>query len=107
MGMLQKTFSASTLTPELPIDPEIVKTHGGNLEAAINNLIDQVADNMFQPTEENKFLEVGLRTAAGCSLSQSFMQWSYHRIHCTARKGICNYTCNHNLEQETGMGRRI
>ncbi len=49
------------LTPQLPIDPQVVKTHGGNIEAAIGNLINQVCDNMFESTEENKFLEVGLR----------------------------------------------
>lgn len=49
------------LTPELPIDPEIVKDHGDSLETAVSDLINHVSDEMFQPTEENKFLEVGLR----------------------------------------------
>ena len=93
------------LTPELPIDPEIVKTHGGNLEAAINNLIDQVADKMFQPTEENKFLEVGLRNGRRdvlyrCHLcSGAIIESIVQRAKESAIKRAIN-----NLEQETGIG---
>ena len=93
------------LTPELPIDPEIVKTHGGNLEAAINNLIDQVADKMFQPTEENKFLEVGLRNGRrdvlyrGHLCSGAIIESIVQRAKESAIKRAIN-----NLEQETGIG---
>ena len=92
-------------TPELPIDPEIVKTHGGNLEAAINNLIDQVADKMFQPTEENKFLEVGLRNGRrdvlyrGHLCSGAIIESIVQRAKESAIKRAIN-----NLEQETGIG---
>ena len=50
------------LTPELPIDPQLIKAHGGDVELAIGELIDQVCDEMFRPEEDNKFLEVALRS---------------------------------------------
>ena len=93
------------LTPELPIDPEIVKTHGGNLEAAINNLIDQVADKMFQPTEENKFLEVGLRNGRRDVLYRSHLCSGaiIESIVQRAKESAIKRAIN-NLEQETGIG---
>ncbi len=93
------------LTPELPIDPEIVKTHGGNLEAAVNNLIDQVSDDMFQPTEENKFLEVGLRNGRrdvlyrGNLCSGAIIESIVQRAKESAIKRAIN-----NLDEETGIG---
>ncbi len=93
------------LTPELPIDPEIVKTHDGNLEAAVNNLIDRVSDEMFQPTEENKFLEVGLRNGRrdilyrGNLCSGAIIESIVQRAKESAIKRAIN-----NLNQETGIG---
>ena len=93
------------LTPELPIDPEIVKTHDGNLEAAVNNLIDRVSDEMFQPTEENKFLEVGLRNGRrdilyrGNLCSGAIIESIVQRAKESAIKRAIN-----NLDQETGIG---
>ena len=92
------------LTPELPIDPDVVKTHDGNLEAAVNNLIDRISDEMFQPTEENKFLEVGLRNGRrdvlyrGHLCSGAIIESIVQRAKESAIKRAIN-----NLEQETGI----
>ena len=92
------------LTPELPINPEVVKAHGGNLEAAVNSLIDQVCDEMFQPTEENKFLEVGLRNGRrdvlyrGNLCSGAIIESIVQRAKESAIKRAIN-----NLGQETGI----
>jgi proteasome-associated ATPase len=92
------------LTPELPINPEVVKAHGGDLEAAVNSLIDQVCDEMFQPTEENKFLEVGLRNGRrdvlyrGNLCSGAIIESIVQRAKESAIKRAIN-----NLEQETGI----
>ena len=92
------------LTPELPINPEVVKAHGGDLEAAVNSLIDQVCDEMFQPTEENKFLEVGLRNGRrdvlyrGNLCSGAIIESIVQRAKESAIKRAIN-----NLGQETGI----
>ena len=93
------------LTPDLPIDPDVVKTHDGNLEAAVNILIDRVSDEMFQPTDENKFLEVGLRNGRrdvlyrGHLCSGAIIESIVQRAKESAIKRAIN-----NLEQETGIG---
>ena len=93
------------LTPELPIDPEFVKTHGGNLESAVSDLIDGVSDEMFQPTEENRFLEVGLRNGRrdvlyrGNLCSGAIIESIVQRAKESAIKRAIN-----NLDQETGIG---
>ena len=92
------------LTPQLPIDPQLVKAHGGNLDAAIGNLIDQVCDEMFQPTDENKFLEVGLRNGRrdilyrGNLCSGAIIESIVQRAKESAIKRAIN-----NLERETGI----
>lgn len=92
------------LTPELPIDPEIVKTHEGNLETAISDLINRVSDEMFQPTEENKFLEIGLRNGRrdvlyrGHLCSGAIIESIVQRAKESAIKRAIS-----NLEQETGI----
>ena len=92
------------LTPELPINPEVVKAHGGDLEAAVNSLIDQVCDEMFQPTEGNKFLEVGLRNGRrdvlyrGNLCSGAIIESIVQRAKESAIKRAIN-----NLGQETGI----
>jgi proteasome-associated ATPase len=50
------------LTPDLPIHPEILDAHNGDAEVAVSHLIDQVCDELFQRVEDNKFLEVALRS---------------------------------------------
>ena len=50
------------LTPDLPIDSEVLKSHQGDAEAAISHLIEQTCEEQFDQNEENKFLEVALRS---------------------------------------------
>ena len=95
------------LTPELPIDPNIVKVHGDNLESAVSNLINLVSDEMFQPTEENKFLEVGLRNGRrdvlyrGHLCSGAIIESIVQRAKEYAIKRAID-----NLDQETGISTR-
>lgn len=95
------------LTPDLPIHPDVVKTHDGNLEAAVNNLIDRISDEMFQPTEENKFLEVGLRNGRrdvlyrGHLCSGAIIESIVQRAKESAIKRAID-----NLDQETGISTR-
>ncbi len=92
------------LTPELPIDPEIVKIHGDSLETAVSNLINRICDEMFQPTEENKFLEVWLRNGRrdvlyrGHLCSGAIIESIVQR----AKEYAIKRTID-NLDQETGI----
>jgi len=49
------------LSPDLPYDPELVKQAGG-IHEAIRHLIDKVIDAQFTRRDENRFLEVVLRS---------------------------------------------
>jgi len=49
------------LSPDLPYDPELVKQTGG-IHEAIQHLIDKVTDAQFARRDENRFLEVMLRS---------------------------------------------
>ncbi len=49
------------LTPGLPYDPELVKSAGG-IPQAIDALVDTLIDLQFAHRDENKFLEVTLRS---------------------------------------------
>jgi proteasome-associated ATPase len=49
------------LTPDLPVDPEVLETHNGDPEVAVSYLIDLVCSELFRRSEGNKFLEVALR----------------------------------------------
>src|SRR5438132_2153849 len=49
------------LTPDLPYDPALVREAGGVREA-IDFLVDKIIAQQFSHREENKFLEVTLRS---------------------------------------------
>ena len=49
------------LTPDLPVDPEVLETHNGDPEVAVTYLINLVCSELFRRSEGNKFLEVVLR----------------------------------------------
>ena len=49
------------LSPDLPYDPELVKQAGG-IHEAIRYLVDKVIDAQFARRDENRFLEVILRS---------------------------------------------
>ena len=50
------------LTPDLPLDPALLTEHGGDKQKAIDAILAQVIDSQFSQREENRFLEVTLRS---------------------------------------------
>ena len=50
------------ITPNLPLDPALLQKHDGNAQAAIDDIIAQIIDQQFSQREENRFLEVTLRS---------------------------------------------
>lgn len=56
------------LTDDLPIDEATLKANGGDVKAAIAVLIDSVVKTMFSHREENRFLEVQLRSGRNAIL---------------------------------------
>jgi proteasome-associated ATPase len=49
------------LNPNVPLDPETVKQHDGDREAARQALVDGALQYLFRRTEDTEFLEVHLR----------------------------------------------
>jgi len=54
-----------SLTPELPMDADLVATHGGDRAAAASALVDRVVERVFEVTPATEFLEI--RYASGGS----------------------------------------
>ncbi|MCZ6677768.1 MAG: AAA family ATPase [Candidatus Poribacteria bacterium] len=50
------------LTSDLPIHPDVLDAHEGDADAAVSDLIDQVCDELFRRNDDNRFLEVSLRS---------------------------------------------
>jgi proteasome-associated ATPase len=50
------------ITPNLPFEPALLQKHDGNAQAAIDDIIAQLIDAQFSQREENRFLEVTLRS---------------------------------------------
>jgi proteasome-associated ATPase len=50
------------LTPNLPLDPALLSEHGGDGQKAVDSIITQVIDSQFSLREDNRFLEVTLRS---------------------------------------------
>jgi proteasome-associated ATPase len=50
------------LTPDLPLDPALVREHGDDKQKAIDSILAQVIDSQFSHREDNRFLEVTLRS---------------------------------------------
>ena len=50
------------LGEELPLDSALLKKHGGDEKKALDHLLDRVTDAMFAKKDENRFLEVALRS---------------------------------------------
>jgi len=50
------------LTPDLPYDPALLQEHGGDRLAAIGAIVAKVVEAQFSQREENRFLEVTLRS---------------------------------------------
>ena len=50
------------ITPNLPFEPALLQKHEGNSQAAIDDIIAQLIDVQFSQREDNRFLEVTLRS---------------------------------------------
>lgn len=50
------------LTSDLPIDLKVLEANGGEVKAAVEQLIDRVLKELFSKEEKDKFLEVTLRS---------------------------------------------
>lgn len=46
------------LSPDLPFHPAELEPFGGDRQKAVRSLLERVAEEMYAPTERNKFLEV-------------------------------------------------
>jgi proteasome-associated ATPase len=56
------------LTADLPLDPAELKSHGGDEKAAVAALVDTVIKTLFAHRDENRFLEVQLRSGRNAVL---------------------------------------
>ena len=56
------------LTEDLPIDPATLKAQGGDQKAAVAALVDSVVKALFAHRDENRFLEVQLRSGRSAVL---------------------------------------
>ncbi|GIX06038.1 MAG: proteasome-associated ATPase [Candidatus Poribacteria bacterium] len=52
------------LTPDLPIDRELVAQHDGSAQGAVEFLIDQAMEELFARRDDTRFLEVHLASGA-------------------------------------------
>ena len=50
------------LSPDLPLRPALVDSHGGDRPAACKALVEQVIDTIFKRADENRLLSVRLRS---------------------------------------------
>lgn len=101
------------LTPELPISPDLLSDQGEQpqpevipAEKAVADLIAQVVDEMFREDEDNRFLEVALRSGRrdilyrGHLCSGAIIESIVQRAKESALKRAIRYP-----EKETGISR--
>jgi proteasome-associated ATPase len=53
-----KDIFSKYVTSDLPLHPDDVKEHSGNLEACVGAMIQSTVERMYSETDENRFLEV-------------------------------------------------
>src|SRR6266436_3882342 len=56
------------LTADLPLDPATLKAHGGDAKTTVAALVDTVIKTLFAHRDENRFLEVQLRSGRNAVL---------------------------------------
>lgn len=56
------------LSQNLPIDPDLIDKHSGDLEAARNEMIDYSLAQLFRRDDDTRFLEVNLRNGSAETL---------------------------------------
>ena len=50
------------INPNLPLDPQLLKDSGDDRQKAVDTIIEKVIDSQFSHREDNRFLEVTLRS---------------------------------------------
>jgi len=63
-----ETLASRLAKGRLPIDPAALKAHGGDTKAAVGTLVDSVVKTLFAHRDENRFLEVQLRSGRNAVL---------------------------------------
>jgi proteasome-associated ATPase len=53
-----KDVMSKYLHPSVPIHPDDVERHGGDIQVAVLRMIERTVEQMYEPSERNRFLEV-------------------------------------------------
>ncbi|HET9673056.1 MAG TPA: proteasome ATPase [Actinomycetota bacterium] len=53
-----KDVMSKYLHPSVPIHPDDVERHGGDVHVAVMRMIERTVEQMYEPSERNRFLEV-------------------------------------------------
>ena len=53
-----KDMMSKYLHPVVPIHPDEVERHGGDVQVAVARMIERTVEQMYEPAERNRFLEV-------------------------------------------------
>jgi proteasome-associated ATPase len=53
-----KDVMSKYLHPSVPIHPDDVVRHGGDIQVAVSRMIERTVEQMYEPSERNRFLEV-------------------------------------------------
>jgi proteasome-associated ATPase len=53
-----KDVMSKYLHPSVPIHPDDVGRHGGDIQVAVSRMIERTVEQMYEPSERNRFLEV-------------------------------------------------
>jgi proteasome-associated ATPase len=53
-----KDVMSKYLHPSVPIHPDDVGRHGGDIQIAVSRMIERTVEQMYEPSEHNRFLEV-------------------------------------------------
>jgi proteasome-associated ATPase len=53
-----KDVMSKYLHPSVPIHPDDVGRHGGDIQVAVARMIERTVEQMYEPSERNRFLEV-------------------------------------------------
>jgi proteasome-associated ATPase len=53
-----KDVMSKYLHPSVPIHPDDIGRHGGDIQVAVSRMIERTVEQMYEPSERNRFLEV-------------------------------------------------
>ena len=57
-GSQAKQIMSKYLHPVVPIHPDEVERHGGDIDHAVARMIERTVEQMYEPSDRNRFLEV-------------------------------------------------